>query len=126
MAVNKNFIVKNGLEVNEDLIFASSDLDKVGIGSTIPTTTLDVKGQGIAAEDGKFTGITTVVQEFNVGTGNTIFTVKGPREYSSGSSFHSGLVGINTATPKFPVHMRSANPGAGDTINPTLYLEGDV
>ena len=92
MAVNKNFIVKNGLEVNEDLIFASSDLDKVGIGSTIPTTTLDVKGQGIAAEDGKFTGITTVVQEFNVGTGNTIFTVKGPREYSSGSSFHSGLV----------------------------------
>jgi len=126
MAVNKNFIVKNGLEVNEDLIFASSDLDKVGIGSTIPTTTLDVKGQGIAAEDGKFTGITTVVQEFNVGTGNTIFTVKGPREYSSGSSFHSGLVGINTATPKFPVHMRSANPGAGDTINPTLYVEGDV
>ena len=35
MAVNKNFVVKNGLEVNEDLIFASSSLDKVGIGSTI-------------------------------------------------------------------------------------------
>ena len=44
MAVNKNFVVKNGIEVNEDLIFASSDLDKVGIGSTIPTTTLDVVG----------------------------------------------------------------------------------
>ncbi len=126
MAVNKNFVVKNGIEVSEDLIFASSDLDKVGIGSTIPTTTLDVKGQGISAPDAKFTGITTVVQEFNVGTGNTIFTVKGPRDYPSGSSFHSGLVGINTATPGYPVHIRSANPGAGDTINPTLYVEGDV
>ena len=48
MAVNKNFVVKNGIEVAEDLIFANSDLGKVGIGSTIPTTTLDVKGQGIA------------------------------------------------------------------------------
>ena len=37
MAVNKNFVVKNGIEVITDLIFADSDLDKVGIGSTIPT-----------------------------------------------------------------------------------------
>ena len=93
MAVNKNFVVKNGIEVSEDLIFASSDLDKVGIGSTLPTTKLNVLG-GIAAQDGKFTGITTVVQEFNVGTSNTIFTVKGPRDYPTNSPFHSGLIGI--------------------------------
>ena len=126
MAVNKNFVVKNGIEVNEDLIFASSDLDKVGIGSTIPTTTLDVKGQGIAAPDGKFTGIVTAIQEFNVGTSNTIFTVKGPRDYPTNSPFHSGLVGINTATPGYPVHILNANPGTAGTNFPTLYVEGNA
>ena len=38
MAVNKNFVVKNGIEVTTDLIFADSTLDKVGIGSTVPST----------------------------------------------------------------------------------------
>jgi len=55
MAVNKNFVVKNGIEVATDLIFASSDLDKVGIGSTLPTATLEVGG------DAKVTGNSTIV-----------------------------------------------------------------
>ena len=60
MAVNKNFVVKNGLEVDTDLIFADASTDKVGIGSTIPSTQLDVKG-GIAVTDINATGVTTVV-----------------------------------------------------------------
>ena len=60
MAVNKNFVVKNGLEVDTDLIFADASTDKVGIGSTIPATQLDVKG-GIAVTDINATGVTTVV-----------------------------------------------------------------
>ena len=48
MAVNKNFVIKNGIEVAENLIFGTSDLEKVGIGSTVPRMTLDVRG-GIAA-----------------------------------------------------------------------------
>jgi hypothetical protein len=50
MAINKNFVVKNGLEVNTDQIFADSATNKVGIGSTLPTVALDVQG-GIAATD---------------------------------------------------------------------------
>ena len=50
MAINKNFVVKNGLEVNTNQIFADSSSGKVGIGSTLPTVELDVTG-AIAATD---------------------------------------------------------------------------
>lgn len=50
MAINKNFVVKNGLEVNTNQIFADSASGKVGIGSTLPTVVLDVQG-AIAATD---------------------------------------------------------------------------
>ena len=59
MAINKNFVVKNGLEVNTNLIFADSTNDKVGIGTTITRATLDVQG-GIAATDLNLSGIATV------------------------------------------------------------------
>ena len=115
MAVNKNFVVKNGIEVNEDLIFASSDLDKVGIGSTIPTTTLDVVGEGIFAQNARFSGITTSQRDLNVGVGATVLNVK-----------ETAYIGLNTAAPIYPVHVLNANPSTGSTINPTLYVEGDA
>ena len=115
MAVNKNFVVKNGIEVNEDLIFASSDLDKVGIGSTIPTTTLDVVGEGIFAQNARFSGITTSQRDLNVGVGATVLNVK-----------ETAYIGLNTAAPIYPVHILNANPSTGSTINPTFYVEGDA
>jgi hypothetical protein len=115
MAVNKNFVVKNGIEVAEDLIFANSDLGKVGIGSTIPTTTLDVKGQGIAAEDGLFTGIVTAISELNVGSGGTVIT-----------ALSSGLIGLGTASPQYNVHIVRPNPEASGQISTSLYVSGDV
>ena len=36
MAVDKSFVVKNGLEVNSDLIVADASTKKVGIASTAP------------------------------------------------------------------------------------------
>ena len=59
MAVNKNFVVKNGLEVNTNLILADASTNKVGIGSTAPRTELDVRG-GIAATDLNITGVATI------------------------------------------------------------------
>ena len=115
MAVNKNFVVKNGIEVAEDLIFANSDLDKVGIGSTIPTTTLDVQGQGIAAQDGLFTGILTATSELNVGAGGTVIT-----------ALPSGLIGLGTESPQYNVHIVRPDPEASGEISTSLYVSGDV
>ena len=58
MAVNKNFVIKNGIEVAENLIFGTSDLEKVGIGSTVPRDTLDVRG-GIAVTNFSAAGVGT-------------------------------------------------------------------
>jgi hypothetical protein len=44
MGINKNFVVKNGLEVDENLIYADGVSNKVGIGTTDPLATLDVSG----------------------------------------------------------------------------------
>ena len=60
MAVNKNFVVKHGLEVNSDLILADSTNKRVGIGSTIPGYTLEVVG-GIGATDIYISGLSTFV-----------------------------------------------------------------
>ena len=60
MAVNKNFVVKNGLEVNTDLIIANADTKRVGIGSTVPQYELDVSG-GIGVTHLYVSGLSTSV-----------------------------------------------------------------
>ena len=65
MAVNKNFVVKNGLEIANDLIFASAVLRNVGIGSTIPSVALDVRG-GVAATDIYSTGVGTFLSLIHI------------------------------------------------------------
>ena len=80
MAVNRNFVVKNGLTVNTSLLFVDSATNRIGIGSTVPSTVLDVVG-GIAATDLKLTGISTIsgaiygdggVAAVQIGTGISI------------------------------------------------------
>ncbi len=60
-AINKNFVVKKGLEVNTDLIVANSDTNRVGIGTTIPRYKHHVVG-GIGATFATVTGITTTTE----------------------------------------------------------------
>ena len=45
MAVNKNFVVKNGLEVDINTLFVDSANNRVAIGTTVPTAALDVRGK---------------------------------------------------------------------------------
>ena len=58
-AINKNFVIKNGLEVDTDLILADPQTNKVGIGTTVPQYTLHVNG-GIGVTDLYVSGIATI------------------------------------------------------------------
>ena len=57
-SVNKNFVVKNGIEVNTDLIFADPKTQRVGIGITTPEVKLDVRGKTNIKNDLDVRGLT--------------------------------------------------------------------
>jgi hypothetical protein len=111
MAINKNFVVKNGFEVNTKLILADANTQKVGIGSTGPRFELDVAG-GIGATNFYLSGIGTFVDELNVGSDGSILTVLGV----------GGSVGVGTALPGYLLDVRSP-VSTGQTA---LYIQGDV
>jgi hypothetical protein len=70
MSINKNFVVKQGLEVTEDLIFADGNIDRVGIGTRDPQVKLDVAGDA-RINGSLFTGPTVVNSSLDVtGSGN--------------------------------------------------------
>ena len=65
MAINKNFVIKNGVQVSTDLIIGDTDTNKVGIGTTVPGYDLHVgvaRGSrgGIGATDIVVTGVGTI------------------------------------------------------------------
>ena len=113
MAVNKNFVVKNGLEVSTDLIIADADTSKVGILTTAPEYTLHVNG-GIGVTDSMVSGISTVAENFHVGLAGTIFSVDAVTGI--------GSVGVGTASPAYLLDVRSP-VSTGQTA---LYVQGDV
>ena len=111
MAVNKNFVVKNGLEVATDVILADASTKNVGIGSTQPTLTLDVRG-GIGATDLQVTGFTTLTQDLQVGTSGSVFYV----------SNNNNFVGVGTSVPAYTLEVR----GPVSTGVTALYVRGDM
>ena len=116
MAVNKNFTVRNGLEVNTKLILADANTNKVGIGSTAPRFELDVAG-GIGATDMYVLGISTVREIFNVGAGGKVLSV-----IAGAGGISTSKVGIGTSNPEFLLEVRSP-VSTGQTA---LYVYGDL
>ena len=113
MAVNKNFVVKNGLEVASNVILADATTKNVGIGSTQPNFTLEVSG-GIGATDVSVTGFTTLTQDLQVGTSGSVF-------YVSDSNNNVG-VGTSVPNPIYTLDVRSP-VSTGQTA---LYVYGDM
>ena len=111
MAVNKNFVVKNGLEVATDVILANASTKNVGIGSTQPTFNLDVKG-GIGATDLQVTGFSTFTDDVQVGASGSVFYV----------SNSTNMVGVGTSVPAYTLEVR----GPVSTGVTALYVRGDM
>ena len=116
MAVNKNFVVKNGLEVNTRLILADANTNKVGIGSTGPRFELDVAG-GIGATDSYVIGISTVLETFNVGSGGNVLSV-----IAGSGGISTSKIGVGTADPQYLLEVHSP-VSTGQTA---LYVHGDL
>ena len=115
MSVNKAFVIKNSLEVNQKLILADAVTGKVGIGTSQPGYLLDVAG-GIGATDvyvknNLYTaGIGTFANKLSVGTNGTTLTGVG------------GSVGIGNTLPGYLLDVRSS-VSTGQTA---LYVYGDA
>ena len=82
MAVNKNFVVKNGLEVDTNTLFVDSANNRVAIGTTVPTATLDVRGKILTNSQvesfvGKFVGMDSWYSDTAIQrpTGNKIHAI---------------------------------------------------
>ena len=76
MAVNKNFVVKNGLEVNDDLILANAVDSMVGIGTSVPYYELHVQG-GIGATSLWVAGVSTFTGDVQVSGVTTLSSAGG-------------------------------------------------
>ena len=111
MAVNKNFVVKNGFEASTDLIVADANTRRVGVGTTVAIHTLHVNG-GIGATTLVVSGIGTFTNELNVGSNGSVLTALGI----------GGSVGIGSTLPSFLLDVR-APVSTGQTA---LYVFGDV
>mgnify|MGYP001250305690 CR=1 FL=1 len=92
MAVNKNFVVKNGLEVNNNLLVADVNSQKVGIGTSVSNYTLHVLG-GIGATESYVTGVGTFLSDVYIG-GN--LNVTGDVVYDEVSGRNLNITGIAT------------------------------
>jgi len=128
MAVNKNFVVKNGVEVSTDLIYAESTIDKVGIGTTTPGAKLDVIGDivgvgltltgSLTGTNANYSGIVTANNGLEVGSGGTSITV----------DVTNNSVGFNSTTPDTD-YVLNVNPGTGQSaanFGGGVYIGGDL
>jgi hypothetical protein len=116
MAVNKNFVVKNGLEVNDDLILANAVDSMVGIGTSVPYYELHVQG-GIGATSLWVAGVSTFTSDVSV-TGVTTLASAGGITTVGGDLFVGGDLSVLGDVTYDEVVGRNLNiTGVGTILN---------
>ena len=118
MAVQKNFTIRNGLEVNNNLIFADTNSNKVGIATTNVQYTLDVDGT-IGAEHSIITGISTV-NTLSIGGAVSLGNSSG----SMGQYLVSTGTGVTWSTVPTVRSNDIQTAGVGATTFNTTYTVG--
>ena len=138
MAVNKNFVVKNGLEVDTNTLFVDSANNRVAIGTTVPTATLDVRGKILSDSQveswvGKFVGIVTAgavgvtTLTYTVGTGSSS---KLGRANADELNVTAGFTTVQSASATDIVvstgstFSKDLNVGAAVTVGAALTVTG--
>ena len=138
MAVNKNFVVKNGLEVDTNTLFVDSANNRVAIGTTVPTASLDVRGKILSDSQveswvGKFVGIVTAgavgvsTLTYTVGTGSS--TKLGIANATSlnvttGFSTVQSLTATDLTVSIGATVTKDLNVGAAATVGAALTVSG--
>lgn len=138
MAVNKNFVVKNGLEVDTNTLFVDSANNRVAIGTTVPTASLDVRGKILSDSQveswvGKFVGIVTAgavgvtTLTYSVGTGSS---TKLGRANAEELNVTAGFTTVQSASASDIIvatgstFSKDVNIGAAATVGAALTVTG--
>ena len=138
MAVNKNFVVKNGLEVDTNTLFVDSANNRVAIGTTVPTATLDVRGKILTNSQveswvGKFVGIVTAgavgvtTLTYSVGTGSSTKLGRANAEelnVTSGFSTFLSASATDIIVSSGSTFSKDVNIGAAATVGAALTVTG--
>lgn len=148
MTINKNFVVKHGLEVATNLIVADAIAQSVGIGTTLPRADLDVIGE-TRVENLNVTGISTLfsvsigeLQSDEVSIAGSITALNYYGDGSTLSGIETSLTpagktlyvtkngkdtndGLKESTAKASIREALSQAVAGDTVKvlPGVYLE---
>ena len=140
MAVNKNFVVKNGLEVDTNTLFVDSSNNRVAIGTTVPTATLDVRGNIKALDSqvdawvGNYIGIVTAgavgvttvtTRDVNVSGFSTLGYANATSfNVTTGFSTVQGLSSLDLDVSIGATVTKDLNVGGATTVGGALTVTG--
>jgi hypothetical protein len=120
MAIQKNFVVKNGIQVNDNLIVANTGSGKVGIATSVSNYTLEVNGD-IGTETLNVVGVSTLTDLVINGSLSALNGVGTTDQYLA--SIGIGVTWKDVVSPRTTTTYQASS---GQTTFSTSYTVGLV